>query len=255
MSRRPLDGLLLAVGTLSALRVPAPGRVDRSVARAALLWAPVAVLPLGAVVSLVLLVGHGLGWPPLVAGLLAVGALLLGTRAFHLDGLSDTVDGLTSSYDRERALAVMKTGTSGPAGTAATVVVLGLQAAGLGALGTSVGGALLAGVVVLLSRWALLVPCAAGLPSARPDGLGATWVGAAPRPLVIILGAVAGAALTVVAAAAGLPWWRGAVAVAVVVVVLVVLVHRAVRRFGGVTGDVFGAAVELTLAALLLSLL
>ena len=33
-----------------------------------------------------------------------------------------------------------------------------------------------------------------------------------------------------------------------------VVVARAVRRLGGVTGDVFGAAIELALAALLVAL-
>ena len=37
-------------------------------------------------------------------------------------------------------------------------------------------------------------------------------------------------------------------------VVVAVLVRRAVRRFGGVTGDVYGAAIELSLATLLVAL-
>jgi adenosylcobinamide-GDP ribazoletransferase len=43
------------------------------------------------------------------------------------------------------------------------------------------------------------------------------------------------------------------VAVAVAFAVVVLLVQRAVHRFGGVTGDVLGAAVEVALAALLVA--
>ena len=49
-------------------------------------------------------------------------------------------------------------------------------------------------------------------------------------------------------------WWRGLVAVALAAVVVSLLVRRCVRRFGGVTGDVFGAAIELALATMLVAL-
>ena len=48
--------------------------------------------------------------------------------------------------------------------------------------------------------------------------------------------------------------WRGLVAVAWPGWSSSLLVRRAVRRFGGVTGDVYGAAIELSLATLLVSL-
>ncbi len=51
-----------------------------------------------------------------------------------------------------------------------------------------------------------------------------------------------------------LDWWRGLVAVALAALVVALLVRRCVRRFGGVTGDVFGAAIELSLATMLLAL-
>ncbi|WP_289016709.1 precorrin-8X methylmutase [uncultured Aeromicrobium sp.] len=50
------------------------------------------------------------------------------------------------------------------------------------------------------------------------------------------------------------PWWRTLVAAGVAVVVLALLLLRARRRLGGVTGDVLGAGVELTLAAVLVVL-
>ena len=69
------------------------------------------------------------GLPELVVGLLVVGTLALGSRGMHLDGLADTVDGLGSGWDRNRALKIMRRGNTGPMGAAALVIMIGLQAA------------------------------------------------------------------------------------------------------------------------------
>ena len=250
-----LDAWRLAVGTLTAVRVAPPAVVDRRRAAGAMMIAPIAALPLGGAVTLAALAGHALDLPPLVVALLAIGAAVIGNRAFHLDGLSDTVDGMAASYDRERSLVVMKTGTSGPAGVVAIVLTLGLQVAGLASLQThGWRAAVLAGAVVCGARAALSVCCAHGVPPARPDGLGRTYTQTVPRPVAAAVWACVGAALALLGRWAGLEWWRGALAAALALVVVVVVVGRAVRRLGGVTGDVFGAAVELALATLLVAL-
>ena len=64
-----LDAWRLAVGTLTALRVPPPRSVDQGTARAAMLVAPLAVVPLGAAVGAVGLVGAWLGVPTGLAAL------------------------------------------------------------------------------------------------------------------------------------------------------------------------------------------
>lgn len=223
------DAWRLAVGTLTALRVRPPARVDRRTARAAMLLAPLAVLPLGALAATVLALGVALDLPPPATGLLAVGALAAGSRGLHWDGLSDTVDGLAASYDAERSLAVMRSGTSGPAGVLATVVVAGVQAVSFAALAEQ---PLVALALVCLSRCALWIACCTRVPAARPDGLGASYAGTVPVPLAV----VGGLLLSV----------TGGLAV-------LVLVRRTTTRFGGVTGDVLGAAVELALAVTLLT--
>ena len=58
------DAWLLATGTLTAVRVPPPGRVDRSVAGLAMALAPVAAVPLGVAAALVVLLGNVVGLPP-----------------------------------------------------------------------------------------------------------------------------------------------------------------------------------------------
>lgn len=226
------DAWRLATGTLTALPVRPPERVDRRTARGAMLLAPLAVLPLGVLVAALLWAGGRTDLPPLAVAFVALGALAAGSRALHWDGLSDVADGLTASYDPERSLAVMKTGTSGPAGVLATVVVAGVQAAALTAYVDTAGAAVLAGGLVCLSRCALWIVCCTRVPAARPGGLGVTYTRTVPVP-------VAALGCLLLSVTGGL--------------VVVALVRRTVRRFGGVTGDVFGAAIELALATTLLT--
>ncbi len=251
------DAWRLAVGTLTAVAVRTPTTVDRRRASAAVVLAPLAVLPLGLAVTVVALAGHWLRLPLLVTALLALGAAILGNRALHLDGLSDTVDGLAASYDRERSLVVTRSGTSGPAGVVAIVLVLGLQAAGLASI---LGlpdwwrAAILAGGAVCAARAALVVCCVRGVPAARSDGLGRTYTQTVPRTVAVAVWLAVGGVLAVTGAWAGLEWWQGALAGALALGVVVVVVIRTTRRFGGVTGDVFGASIELALAAILVVL-
>ena len=252
-----LDACRLAVGTLTAVPVRPPTTVDRRRASAAMVLAPLAVLPLGLAVTVVALAGHWLELPTLVTALLSLGAAILGNRAFHLDGLSDTVDGLAASYDRERSLVVMKSGTSGPAGVVAIVVVLGLQVAGLASVLARPDwwqAAILAGAAVCVARAALVVCCLRGVPAARPDGLGRTYTQTVPRAVAVVVWLSVGGLLALTGVWAGLEWWRGALAAALALGVVVVVVARTTRRFGGVTGDVCGAGIELALAAILVAL-
>lgn len=241
---------LLAVGTLTAIPTAAPRAVDRRIAGLAMILAPLAVLPLGLAVGVIALIGM----PAMIKGILAVGVLAVGTRAFHLDGLADTVDGLTASHDRERSLAVMKTGDVGPAGAVALILVIGLQAVGFAYVLNGWRGGVLAMVAVIGSRVALATCCARGVPSARPGGLGDTYTQTVPVIVTTALWALLAGGLAVAGRGFGLEWWRGPVAVAVAGAVVGLLIVHVRRRLGGVTGDIFGASIELALAALLVVL-
>lgn len=244
------DGWRLAVGTLTALPVAAPHRVGRGTARTAVLIAPLAVVPLGLAVAAALWVADRVDLPSLAGGLLAVGVLALGTRAFHLDGLADTADGLTASYDRERSLAVMKSGAVGPAGAVALIVVLGLQAVAFGELS---GQPWVAALLVCASRSELALACMSGVPAAGGDGLRAPFAGAVPRFAALGLWVTTAAACAVLFDANGADWQRLIVGFVVATFVVALLLRRAVIRLGGVTGDLFGATIEVALVVLLLA--
>ncbi len=248
-----LDALRLAGGFLSVLPVRPVEATPRTAGRAMVL-APVAVVPLAAGAALVVLLAQLAVVPVGVRALLVVGFLALGTRAMHLDGLADTVDGLGASWDRARALDVMRRGDVGPMGAVALLVVLGLEVAGLAALPSNPGGALAVLLLVCASRAVLVLVCRTGVPAARPDGLGRVVAGSvSPAGVVggavVLLGLATAAALVV-----GQPWWLGLGAGVLAAAVVVALVGHAVRRLGGVSGDVMGAAVEAAFATLLVVL-
>jgi adenosylcobinamide-GDP ribazoletransferase len=241
----------MALGTLTALRVRAPERIDRRVAGTAMALAPVAALPLAVLACLIVLVGDAVALPPLAVAGLAVGAVALGSRGLHLDGLADTADGLAASYDRVRALEVMRRGDSGPSGVATLVLLLIVQCAALAGAIAEGHGAAAAAVGIVAGRAVLPLCCARSVPSARPEGLGAVVAGTVPLPVVALV-VVAVAALGVLAP--GLPWWQGPSAVLAAVAVAVLLLVRCARRLGGITGDVLGGCVEVAATAALLVL-
>lgn len=248
------DGLRLALTTFTVAPVRA-GRIDRRTAAVATALAPVVGAVLGLLLAVVLVALRWAHAPAVLAGAVTVAVGVLATRGLHIDGLADTVDALGSYRDREAALAVMKSPEVGPFGVAAIGLVLLVQAAALGGLAYRPAGSAILGVVAAAAtaRFAVTVACRRGVPAARPDGLGALVAGTVPGP-VLLVDALVVAALALGAVPGRV--WQGPLAVAAGLAAAGLLVRHAVHRFGGVTGDVLGAAVEIaatvTLAGLAL---
>lgn len=245
------DAWRLAAGTFLAFPVSPPARVDRVVAGAAMALAPATALPAAAAwLCLGVVASHG--WLPAgVAAALALGVTALASRAMHLDGLADTADGLSASYDRERALDVMRRGDTGPAGAAAVVIVLLVQYSALATLLSRPGDAALAAAALVSSRLAAPVASRAGVPAARPGGLGATVAGSV-GPGRLALSALGVALATGLASwLAPVPWYAAGLVPLASGAGAWLVTQRARRRLGGVTGDVIGAAIEVALAAAL----
>ncbi|HAM44811.1 MAG TPA: adenosylcobinamide-GDP ribazoletransferase [Propionibacteriaceae bacterium] len=245
-------GTRLALGLLTIIPVRPPADLNASVARRAMLMASLVVLPVTVLAGLAGWGAQVIGMPIALAGVVSIAVVALGTRAMHLDGLADTVDALGSGRDVEGALHVMKAGDIGPMGATALILVLVAEVLAAGVVVARPWGWLYLAVLVAASRVALLFGCLAEIPAARPEGLGALVAGSVPLVALIAGWLLAGAAVTASAVLTGQPYWWPISAVVLAAVVSAALTLTAVKRFGGITGDVLGAQVELAAAVLLL---
>ena len=181
--------------------------------------------------------------PALIAVLLATLLAVL-TGGLHLDGFADVFDALAGGRgDRARTLEIMRDSRIGAQGAAALTLLLIAKVAALAQVAERRDLlALLAFPTV--ARWlaALLVVL---FPYARAEGLGRAFSGEAGR----VQAAVATAIAIVVVGVLGPGLILPALGTAAGVLAFAFWLHR---RLGGLTGDVYGAAVELAEVLMLL---
>lgn len=238
-----MNGVRLAISWLTVLPVRGPDAVDRAAAGRAILLAPLVGALLGAGAAGLLWALTGAGASAALSGLLVVGALALITRGMHLDGLADTLDGLGSYGPPERARQIMKTGGAGPFGVAGLAFVIGIQAFSFASLADS-GRWFAAALAVVTGRVAVILACR-GVPAAPGTGFGVLVAGT-QSAAAAVMWPVTAAGLAVFAVP-GRPW-LGPLAVTLGLAASRVLVRHCARRFGGLSGDVLGAAIETTVA-------
>jgi len=190
------------------------------------------------------LVGLALG------GLLAVVGLLAATRMLHLDGLMDSCDALLGGYTRERRLEILKDPRVGSFGAIGGVSILFLKWA---ALITLTGPIRLPMILLfpLLGRWSVVAvmqtfsygpPREGSAPreGRRRSGSGSSFLENRGIWLPLI------AAVTALAASVLIAGLMGVILMGIVTLVAVLLGTWMAKLLGGLTGDGYGAVVEVT---------
>jgi len=244
----PLWSLRVAFAFLTRLRVMGvPGAAKGNLARAG--WSfPFVGLVVGGVGGGVCAGMLALNLPPVLAGILGVAAMAYLTGALHEDGLADVADGFGGAFEREAKLEIMRDSRIGTFGVVTLVLVLAGRMTAIAALDAPLAALAAVIAAAVLSR-AAMVWLMAALPPARPSGLGAD--AGRPSGTTTILATIIAVAL----AMAALGPLGGVIVTVTVVVVAGLFAAVAWRQIGGQTGDVLGAAQQLTEIAALVAAL
>ncbi len=204
-------------------------------AKSAVIGLPAAGLIIGLLTALFDSLVAGL-WPGPAVAVLDVVFLVVITGALHLDGLADTADGLYGGATRERALEIMKDSRTGAIGVVAVVCCLMVKWAGIFSLDGS--RFLLIMLVPAYSRAGVLFGLKY-LDYGRPEqGTGRAFFdeplsGGDFRWLALVVGLslLTGAKFLLI---------NGGFALATLAVLLFFR-----RKMGCITGDMFGAMIEI----------
>lgn len=207
-------------------------------------WAyPLVGLGVGATGAVVGCLGIWVGISTWAAAVLALGVMTLLTGAMHEDGLADLFDGFWGGFSPARRLEIMRDSQIGTYGVLALVFISVVKISALAVLLDTAPLAI--GAAAALSR-GVMPALMHALPHARADGLSHS-VGR-PDLTTASLSIVIGAAISLLCVGlTGVAMTVIAVAAATVIGVL------ANRKIGGQTGDVLGAAQQLSEAAILLT--
>ena len=191
--------------------------------------------------------------PAPFAAVLTIGSIYLATGINHIDGLADTADGLVTSGPREKKIRSMKDVHAGAGG----IMAIGLDLLFLYALLSTFAGSDMPLLYPLLvaetgAKVAMITMIAFG--KSLGPGMGAVAIAAAKKSHYAVGVIVAWAAITVAMVSTGMlydgiPVWRiwmaGIAAMLSPIVAAAILMSVADRNFGGVNGDVMGAANEI----------
>lgn len=242
----PLHALWVAVGFLTRIPVgdvTRGGRVEVDMAKA-VPWFPIVGAGIGALVGGTYLLADEL-LNVRVASLLAVGAGLLITGAFHHDGLADMADAFGGGWTVEKRLEILKDSRLGTYGTAALCVAILGEVLAVSELK---GAPALGAIVVAHSLGRAMALAAMLLARTAGDGMGADYMERL-SPLSVTIGILVAVVVTIV--------WSpifGFAVIGVAAIPTMAIVALANRKIGGINGDVLGAITVVSgLATLIIS--
>jgi adenosylcobinamide-GDP ribazoletransferase len=206
---------------------------------------PVAGGLVGALAAIAMAAASRFGFPPPLAAPLAICSLVLLGGAMHEDGLADCADGFFGGATREHKLEIMQDSRIGTFGAVALVLSLYFRAASIALIAHESQGlacAVLIGAAAL-SRTAALMPLAL-LPPARETGAG--FAAGKPERAALAVAACLAVVFALAPVLGGAYLGRSLAGIAAATGAAYAVVVLARTQIGGQTGDVAGAAQQLS---------
>jgi adenosylcobinamide-GDP ribazoletransferase len=191
-------------------------------------------------------------FPPELANGLLILVIAATSGGLHLDGLADTFDAIALRGDREKKLLVMKDSTIGPVGVIAIVLALLLKFLALNSLFSYSLFTFYYSLFLMpvFSRWVMVTAIFHGK-SARQDGIGKIFIeNTKLKELVIATLLAIGCWLLVVSFLLSslftIHYSLFLVSIPVLYIFSLISVWFCNKKFGGMTGDTFGAVSEIS---------
>jgi len=233
---------LAACRFLTIIPIPRLRENNEGEISGSLLYFPLVGLIIGLVLA-------GLAWvlglflPQTIVSVLIIIAALVITGAIHLDGLADTLDGL-GGHSVTRRLEIMKDSRHGTYGVAGIVCLLLFKVIALSNLPANLFLLVLI-IMPVVGRLAMVYAVSA-YPYARPSGLGKAFQSKASPWFIIAV------FIIILVPSWFFYYWQGAVVLLLTAGTTWGISAWLKSKFGGLTGDNYGAINEITEASLLL---
>ncbi|OGN97416.1 MAG: cobalamin 5'-phosphate synthase [Chloroflexi bacterium RBG_13_51_18] len=243
---RKTTSFLAAIQLLTSIPIPLKSELTQEQLGRATAYFPIVGLIIGGILA-------GLNWvfnlvmPTPVTNALLIVSLVLLTGAMHLDGLSDTCDGMAGHKTVEERWKVMHDSHAGAFGVVGIILVLLVQYAVLNNIPADKMTAVLL-FMPAASRWAMVYAIYA-FPYARPTGLGTAYKAATHWPQFIFA-----TIITLAAAGALFPLLNvtGFLLIGGILIITTALAFYFKHKFAGLTGDTYGAINEIAQATALI---
>ena len=185
-------------------------------------------------------IGFGLSFflEPLIVALLVVVSIAVITGIHHTDGLADFADGLMTRGTKEKKRNAMKDLSTGSAGIVSVVLYI---VGAIIALSLTTGYELFQAILLseILAKFSMVLMASIGKSAAVGSNSPFMQIMKDKRRLAVA-GVITIIPLVVIGGTTGLILFGASIAVTLF------LVGLSTRSFGGITGDVMGAANELT---------
>jgi len=185
-------------------------------------------------------IGFGLSFflEPLIVALLVVASIAIITGIHHTDGLADFADGLMTRGTKEKKRNAMKDLSTGSAGIVSVVLsIVGV----IIALSLTTGYELFQAILLseILAKFSMVLMASIGKSAAAGSNSPFMQIMKDKRRLAVA-GVITIIPLVVIGGTTGLILFGASIGVTLF------LIGLSTRSFGGITGDVLGAANELT---------